>query len=236
MATGITLAELRTQLAKSKTSTLRFGGTKGEDPNVFMNKMTLLILDKGLTTNDDKLKEYLKHLIGPALTWASIYFDDLFDATAGYQRKYQLADFLQSFKNTYAYQNLQEDARIQLDDLKQGNKSVGTYVQQFQTLQTLSGYTAAELLHRFLTGLSSGLRYDITMMGKDDNLENAINAAQKLERIKKGISRDPYTIPGTTEGRGPPLANTQYAPMDLDATKMRGQVHCYNCQQMGHIA
>jgi len=124
------------------------------DPLGFRNKMQLLMRTKGITGNDKQLQEWLSHLSGNALTWATPYFDDLFTVgTLNYVRKYMLQNFLDTFNRTYAYQNLQDSARKQLDNLKQGNRTVGNYVQQFQSLIHHAGYRENEVLQRFLNGL-----------------------------------------------------------------------------------
>ena len=80
---------------KLKGGTLSFDGSG--DVLGFKNKMQLLITTKGLTNDDDKLREWLGHLTGQALSWAAPYFADLFNAMPNYQRLYNLAHFLAAF-------------------------------------------------------------------------------------------------------------------------------------------
>jgi len=151
----VTLNDLTTQINKLKGGSLNFSGSG--DPVGFTNWMNLLIRTKNIMDNDDKLREWLGHLSGQALTWSAPYFDDIFNTTANYVRKYTLQDFLDAFKRTYTFQNLQESARNRLKYLKQGNKTVGNYVQQFQSLIHHAGYGIPETLQRFLSGLNPKL-------------------------------------------------------------------------------
>ena len=234
---GVTLNDLTTQINKLKGTALNFSGT-GE-PIGFKNRMKLLIRTKNLTDADDQLCEWLSHLSGQALTWAAPYFDDLFDATPNYVRKHTLQDFLDAFDRTYAYQNLQESARSKLSNLRQGTRTVGNYVQQFQSLIHHAGYGEAEVLYRFLNGLDPKIRYHLLLMGADQRLDQAIQQAQRLETVRKG-NTDPWSDPGRsnrTENRNHNNNNAQYVPMEIDAARSKGrpQVKCFGCGKLGHI-
>jgi len=237
-AAPATVADLTRAMNKLKGGTLMFMGTG--DALGFKNRMNLLIATKNLTDNDNKLHEWLGHLSGQALTWAAPYFDDIFNTTANYQRKYNYGQFLMAFNRTYAYYNLQEKSRKQLDELKQGSKSIGQYVQQFQSLVHHTGYGQTEILQRFLGGLDKRTRHDLLIMRADDTLENTIKNAQRLALISSGSS-DPWADPGRNNR---PSNNyqrldtgTQYVPMEIDASRMKGRpaVKCYNCGKLGHI-
>jgi len=69
--------------------------------------MRLLINTKELTDADDILKEWLGHLMGSALAWATPFLDDVLDVTPAYVRRFGLADFLTAFDRTYAFENIQ---------------------------------------------------------------------------------------------------------------------------------
>jgi len=69
-------------------------------------------------------------------------------------------------------------------------------------------------------------------MRADNNIESAINQAQHLEVIRSGSS-NPYADPGRSNREY--QNNTQYVPMELDATKTRPSIKCYNCRKLGHI-
>lgn len=154
-AAPVTLDQLTTAMNKLKGGTLSFNGSG--DALGFKNKMQLLITTKGLTNDNDKLREWLGHLTSQALSWATLYFADLFNTMPNYQWLYNLAHFMATFDQTYAYYNLQDKARKQLDDLQQGRKGVGAYVQQFQSLIHHTGYGVNEVLQRFLKGLNKGI-------------------------------------------------------------------------------
>jgi len=236
-ANPVTVGDLTRAMNKLKGGTLTFTGTG--DALGFKNRMNLLIATKNLTDDDDKLREWLGHLSGQALTWAAPYFDDIFNTTANYQRKYDLAQFLTAFDRTYAYYNLQEKSRKQLDELKQGSKSIGQYVQQFQSLVHHTGYGPTEILQRFLRGLDRQTRHDLLIMRADDTLENAIENAQRLALISSGSS-DPWGDPGRNNRPNNYQrtdTNNQYVPMEIDASRMKGRpaVKCYNCGKLGHI-
>ena len=181
-AQPVTLADLTTAMNKLKGGALSFNGSG--DALGFKNRMNLLITTKGITDDDEKLREWLGHLSGQALSWAAPFFEDLFNTTQGYVRVYNLGQFLAAFDRTYAYYNMQDKSRKQLDALQQGSKSVGNYVQQFQSLIHHTGYGVAEILQRFLRGLNKNIRHDLALMRMDNTLENAIEHAQRLELLR----------------------------------------------------
>ena len=199
----LTAAELQAGLNKLKGNTLIFNGQPGEDPLSFKNRMGMLIHTKGLTDDDDKLQEWLNHLGGRAAMWANAFYDDLLNPPPvgpggqGGGRQYTYQNFLDKFNQTYAFENLQNNSRKQLDNLQQGKKSVAQYIQQFQTLSHLAGYGDADTLQHFLTGLDDKIRYDLMLMGHDNTLERAMAQAQQLELIRAG-NRDAYQDPGQT--------------------------------------
>ena len=236
----ITAADLQAGLNKLKGNSLIFYGRPGEDPLAFKNRIGMLIRTKGLTDDDDKLQEWLNHLGGRAATWANAFYDDLLNPRPVAQggRRYTFANFLDKFNQTYAFENLQNNSRKQLDNLRQGKKSVAQYIQQFQTLSHLAGYREADTLQRFLTGLDEKIRYDLMLMGHDNTLERAMAQAQQLELIRAG-NRDAYQDPGRTSNTPRVDPNPYgYAPMDLDATKttIKPTTQCYNCRKYGHIS
>jgi len=228
---AVTLDQLRTQINKLKGTSVSFSGR--EDPHAFKNKMALLIRQKGITLDDEKLAEWLSHLNRAALTWATPYFDDFFNATPGYVRLYDLNHFMTSFDRTYAYQNLQENARRQLDNLQQGKKGLAQYVQQFQSLSHHTGYGDQALLQKFLTGLDSKLRYDLSLMRADDTIANAINNTQHLENIRGG-AWSPWSDPRAGGRTYQNNVTSQYVPMEIDAARSK-LIKCYNCGKLGHI-
>lgn len=236
-AAPVTAAQLTDQINRLKGNALVFKGREGEDPAAFKNKMLLLFREKNITDDDKKLQEWLKHLGGRAVTWAAPFFDDLLNPPAT-GRILTLADFQNRFNNTFAYQNLQENAKRQLDALRQGSKSMNNYIQQFQELQYHTGYGEPELKQRFLNGLDGKIRYDITLMGQDDTLEHAMEAAQRLYCLWQN-PKDAYDDPGRNPRARSSDDDHGYAPMELDATKSRStspNTKCYNCRRLGHIS
>ena len=239
----ITAADLQAGLNKLKGNSLIFYGRPGEHPLAFKNRIGMLIHTKGLTDDDDKLQEWLNHLGRRAATWANAFYDDLLNPPAGpggqgVARRYTYQNFLDEFNQTYAFENLQNNSRKQLDNLRQGKKSVAQYIQQFQTLSHLAGYGEADTLQRFLTGLDEKIRYDLMLMGHDNTLERAMAQSQQLELIRAG-NRDAYQDPGRTSNTPQVDPNPYgYAPMDLDATKTptKPTTQCYRCRKYGHIA
>ena len=212
----VTLADLTTAMNKLKGGALSFNGSG--DALGFKNRMNLLITTKRITDDDEKLQEWLGHLSGQALSWAAPFFEDLFNTTQGYVRLYNLGHFLAAFDRTYAYYNMQDKSRKQLDALQQGSKSVGTYVQQFQSLIHHTGYGVAEILQRFLRGLNKNIRHNLALMRMDNTLENAIEHAQRLELLRSG-EPDPWSDPGrNNRSSNTSTRNTQYVPMEIDAT------------------
>jgi hypothetical protein len=129
-AQPVTIDQLRAQISRIKDCDTDYFLGK-EDPNAFKNKMHLRILEDQLTDPDAILLKWLKNLRGSAATWANPYYKDLMNTTQGYVRLYDLPHFLARFNSTYAYQNLQDTSRKQLDQLAQGSKTVRQYVQQF---------------------------------------------------------------------------------------------------------
>jgi len=154
-----------------------------ENSNDFKNRMRLLINTKELTDADDILKEWLGHLMGSALAWATPFLDDVLDVTPAYVRRFRFADFLMAFNRTYAFKNIQDNCRRQIHELKQGTKPVAMYIQQFQALAHQTGYGDAELLQRFLMGLDKHLVHDLFLMRADQNIANATNQVQKLDAL-----------------------------------------------------
>ena len=239
----LTAAELQAGLNKLKGNALIFNGRPNEDPLSFKNRMGMLICTKGLTDDNDKLQEWLNHLGGRAATWANAFYEDLLNpppAAPGGQgggRRYTYQNFLNKFNQTYAFENLQNNSRKQLDNLRQGRKSVAQYIQQFQTLAHLVGYRDADTLQHFLTGLDDKIRYDLMLMGHDNTLERAMAQAQQLELIRSG-NRDAYQDPGRTSNTQVKPDPYGHAPMDLDATKTptKPTTQCYRCRKYGHIA
>ena len=231
-AQTLTVDQLRAQLAKVQDSKILFSGK--EDPRAFENRMNLQIRKKGLTADNDKLLEWLNNLSGAALSWAAPFFDNLFDATPNYQRKFSFNDFITKFKQTYAYTNMQDTSRKQLEALEQGQKTVGQYVQQFQSLSHHTGFDDAALLQKFLNSLDKKIRYDLSLMRSDTNMNDAINQAQKLEAIRSGTT-NPYADPGQSNRFQPRTSNVQYVPMELDTARTQPAPKCYNCGRTGHL-
>jgi len=66
---------------------------------------------KELTDADDILKEWLGHLSGTALAWATPYLNDVLDTTPNQARTFTLQNFLDAFNRTYAFENIQDNCR-----------------------------------------------------------------------------------------------------------------------------
>ena len=111
---------------------------------------------------------------------------------------------------------------------------MGNYIQQFQALAHQTGYGEPELLQRFLKGLNSNLQQDLFLMRSDQNMNDTVNAVQRLDALKQG-NPNPYGNPRRSNQQYVNNnGNTQYVPMELDATKVAATITCYSCGKKGH--
>jgi len=105
------------------------------------------------------------------------------DVTPAHVRGFTFADFLTAFDGTYAFENIQDNCKRQIHELKQGTKPVTTYIQQFQALAHQTGYGDAELLQRFLMGLDKHLAHNLFLIRADQNIADTTNQVQKLDAL-----------------------------------------------------
>ena len=232
---GVAMAQLRGQMNKLQGNRITFSGK--ENSNEFKNRMRLLINTKELTDADDILKEWLGHLTGLALAWATPFLDGVLETAPAYVQRFTLANFLTAFNRTYAFKNIQDNCQRQIHELKQGTKPVAMYIQQFQALTHQTGYGEAKLLQRFLMGLDKYLAHDLFLMRADQNIQDATNQVQKIDALRHGHA-NPYDDPGRSnrsQNNYNSGNNPQYVPMELDATKSGSSTTCYGCSKMGHF-
>jgi hypothetical protein len=176
-----------TQRSRLKPATpTEYDGSRGKG-RAFYNSCTLYTRLCPAEFPDDQAKinwvlSYMKG--GRAATWADRLIR--YETSMNHPRFGTWADFATAFRDSFFPENEATDARMKLESTQyfQGKRSVDTYVDEFEDLIELSGYTdKLNTVVKFRRGLQPAIQDKIAEMGKDRPDDNDADGWYRTARM-----------------------------------------------------
>lgn len=163
-----------------------YDGHRGKG-RAFFNSCSLYMRLCPAEFPDDQAKTnwVLSYMKGArAATWADRIIR--YETSMGHPRFATWADFATAFRDSFFPENEATDARMKLESTEyfQGRRSVDTYVDEFEDLIELSGYTdKLNTVVKFRRGLQPAIQNRIAEMGKDRPEDDDPDAWYKTARM-----------------------------------------------------
>lgn len=263
------MEQMQQMLKQSNDATKAPKAFKGDvkDAERYAQACELFFKNKAAQYKGDENKQIiyaLTNMEDKAVTWATPYLKAYTElenpVEEGEDRKgppfETWKEFREEFEKSFGSADPASDARVTLDTLTQGTKTISEYAHQFSLAAPRSGYSDLDLKERFRKGLNFKVKMALCTQSYE-TLRDLRDAALKLERNMREMGIGPSTTSttprqwGDSRQWGPGRTTHDPNAMDIDVTHQNtgttpprttgnyGLIdtrRCYGCGESGHLS